>query len=43
MGTVCSLLQLTVLLMYAYQKIDILLQRKDVDILSATYDTFFDG
>ena len=42
MGTACSFLQLIVLLMYTYQKIDILIQRKDVDYLSATYDTFFD-
>ena len=43
MGTICSFLLYFILLAYAYQKLDILMGRKDVDILSATKEKYFDG
>ena len=41
MGTFCSLFLLLITLAYAYQKLDVLLQKKDVDVLSTTKDMFW--
>ena len=41
MGAVCSLLLTFLVCIYAYQKMDVFLEKKDVDILSATNDLFY--
>ena len=38
MGSLCSILLTILILTYAYQKMDVLIARKDVDILSTTND-----
>ena len=42
-GSICSMSLLIILLIYTYLKVDILIERKDVNILSALNDSFFDG
>ena len=42
MGAFCSIILLFVTLAYTGQKIDVFLSKKDVDILSATTDSYFD-
>ena len=42
MGSLCSLLVLVVVSAYAYQKTDVWMQKKDVDILESTVDDFYD-
>ena len=42
MGAFCSIILMIVTLTYAGQKIDVFLSKKDVDILSATTDSYFD-
>ena len=41
MGSICSLILFTIVLMYTYLKADTLIKRKDVDILSTIKDTHF--
>ena len=41
MGTVNSFLLLIVLIVYSYYKFDIMLGKKDVDILSAVKENYF--
>ena len=41
MGAFCSILLIFVVLIYSYQKFDVFLARKDVDILSAVNDFHF--
>ena len=43
LGGVCSLILLIVIIVYAYQKADVLIYKKDVDILSTTNEAFFDA
>ena len=42
MGSACSLLLLSVTLIYAYFKFEVLLHKKDVNILSAVKDLHYD-
>ena len=42
MGVICSLLLYLILLAYTYQKLDILIGRKDVDFLSVTKENYID-
>ena len=42
MGSLCSLLVLLVVAAYAYQKTDVWMQKKDVDVLESTTDDFYD-
>ena len=41
-GSICSLLLIVVVASYAYQKTDVWLQKKDVDIMTSTQTDFFD-
>ena len=41
MGSLCSVILSTVMLAYMYQKMDVLIARKDVDVLSTTNDQHF--
>ena len=43
MGAFCSLLLTIVLLAYAMQKIEVMLSKKDIDILTALNDSYFDS
>ena len=38
MGSICSILLFILMTTYSYQKMDVLIARKDVDILSTTND-----
>lgn len=38
MGSLCSIILATVMLAYMYQKMDVLIARKDVDVLSTIND-----
>lgn len=38
MGSLCSIILATVMLAYMYQKMDVLIARKDVDVLSTVND-----
>ena len=42
MGSICSILLFVILLSYTYQKADILVKKKDIDILMATQESYFD-
>ena len=42
MGSLCSLVVLLIVTAYAYQKMDVWMQKKDVDILESTADDYFD-
>ena len=41
MGSLCSVLLLALVALYSYQKADILMNKKDVDILSTTNEDFY--
>lgn len=41
MGSLCSIILATVMLAYMYQKMDVLIARKDVDVLSTINDQFY--
>ena len=41
MGVICSLLLIVIILGYSAQKIEILIKRRDVDIVSALHDSYF--
>ena len=41
-GSLCTLLMFCVTILYALQKFIVLVERKDVDVLSTTLDSFFD-
>ena len=41
LGTICSVILLIITAVYAYQKLLIMLHRKDTNILSASKDLFF--
>ena len=41
MGSMCSILLTALMLMYGYQKMDVLVSRKDVDVLSTVNDLHF--
>ena len=41
MGGICSILLTLLVCIYAYQKLDVFLSKKDVDILSTTNDLFY--
>ena len=41
-GSLCSLLLLVIIMGYAYTKLDVLLMRKDVDVISTVNDLHFD-
>ena len=41
MGSLCSILLTFLMITYAYQKMDILIARKDVDVLSTINDQHF--
>ena len=43
MGTFCTIFALIIVATYAIQKLDILLHKKDVDIISATKEFHFDS
>ena len=43
MGSICSLMILALVVMYSYQKVDILWNKKDVDVLSTINDSHFDS
>ena len=43
MGTFCSLLLMMTVLTFTYYKVDVLLGRKDVDVLSAVAENYFDS
>ena len=40
-GSILSLMILSLTVLYAYQKIEVLIEKKDVDVLSATKDLVF--
>ena len=42
MGSLCSVVVLLIVTAYAYQKLDVWMQKKDVDILESTADDYFD-
>ena len=42
MGTFCSFLLVTVTIAYAYTKLDVLIYRKDVDVVSSVKNMHFD-
>ena len=41
MGSICSILVLAVVVLYMYQKTDVLISKKDVDVLSTINDSHF--
>ena len=41
MGSLCSVLLLALVILYSYQKADILINKKDVDILSTVNEDFY--
>ena len=41
LGSLCSLMIFTLTVLYAYQKMDVLIAKKDVDVLSATKQLVF--
>mmetsp|Transcript_9947 Transcript_9947/g.12400 ORF Transcript_9947/g.12400 Transcript_9947/m.12400 type:complete len:147 (+) Transcript_9947:175-615(+) len=41
MGSICSVFLLTITCLYAYIKFDVLINRKDVDVLTANRDMFY--
>ena len=41
MGSLCSILLTIVLFTYAYQKMDVLIGRKDIDVLQTTNEMYF--
>ena len=43
MGAICSIMLLLIVISYTYQKVDILINKKDVAILSSLYDSYFDS
>ena len=43
MGTLCSIILLIVIILYTVQKIEVLLTKKDVDVLTAINDTHLDS
>ena len=40
-GAICSIFLNIVVLLYAYQKVDVLINKKDVDVLSTVNDLHF--
>ena len=42
MGSICSLFLFMLICLYGYQKMDVLVAKKDVDMLSATLDYFYE-
>ena len=42
MGSLCSIILATVMLAYMYQKMDVLIARKDVDVLSTINDQYYE-
>ena len=42
MGTLCSITLFVIVVAYMGQKIKVLVNRGDVDIVTASFDTFFD-
>ena len=42
MGSLCSIVLLTVVLAYAYQKVDVYINKRDVDIMTSVQRAFFD-
>ena len=43
MGAFCSLLLSIILLAYTVQKIEVMISKKDIDILTALNDSYFDS
>ena len=41
MGFICSVLLIVIILGYSVQKIEILIKRRDVDIVSAFHNSYF--
>lgn len=41
MGSICSILLTVLMVTYGYQKMDVLVSRKDVDVLSTVNDLHF--
>ena len=41
-GSLCSIILLMVTLFYAYLKLDVLMEKKDVNVLSTVKDLYFD-
>lgn len=41
-GIICTIFLLALIGNYAYLKLDVLLENKDVDVLSVVYDKYFD-
>ena len=41
MGSLCSIMLTILILSYAYQKMDVLIERKDIDVLSTTNEMYF--
>ena len=42
-GSLCSIILLMVTLFYAYLKLDVLMEKKDVNVLSTVKDLYFDN
>ena len=42
MGSICTLFLFMLICMYGYQKMDVLVAKKDVDMLSAVLDYYYD-
>ena len=42
MGVICSFILLFVIIAYTYYKVDVLVAKKSVDILSAVNEDFYD-
>ena len=43
MGSLCSIFLMAVICVYTIQKIDVLMEKKDVDILTALNDSYLDS
>ena len=41
-GSLCSILFICITLLYAVQKMVVLVEKKDIDVLSTTLDSFYD-
>ena len=41
-GSCCSLLIMCITVLYAMQKFNVLLEKKDIDVLSTTLDSYYD-
>ena len=43
MGSFCSIFLMAVIILYTIQKVDVLMEKKDVDILTSLNDSYLDS